>query len=182
MKLIITQPEIESIVRAHVLNTVQLREGADVKIDFTATRGEDGIVATIDIPYMGLGGIPAIAEANAAAAAEAAVDPPAPLPAMTGKPAAAPKRATKANAGSILGGGTIAATEAVKNPEPAAAEAQAETTPETAQDAASEGQAAETDAAPAETPVEAQADAPEATEAAPAPARGPSLFGSFLTR
>lgn len=69
MKLIITQPEIESIVRAHVENTVQLREGAEMKIDFTATRSDDGITATIDIPYMGLGGIPAIIQQQAAAAA-----------------------------------------------------------------------------------------------------------------
>lgn len=60
MKLIITQLEIEAIVRAHVLNTVQLREGADVKIDFTVTRGEDGITATIDIPYMGVSGLPVV--------------------------------------------------------------------------------------------------------------------------
>lgn len=66
MKLIITQPEIEAIVRAYVTDTVQLREDAAMDIEFTATRSEDGITATINIPYMGVTGIPAIAEASEA--------------------------------------------------------------------------------------------------------------------
>lgn len=81
MKLIITQPEIESIVRAHVENTVQLREGAEMKIDFTATRSDDGITATIDIPYLGLGAIPAIVQQNQAASAPTTSAPPAKQPA-----------------------------------------------------------------------------------------------------
>lgn len=157
MKLIITQPEIEAIVRAHVENTVQLREGAEMKIDFTATRSDDGITATIDIPYMGVAGIPAIA-----AAAEAAAATPAPARA----PATRVKQVTKGNASAVLGGGTTPATDTAANPEPVGEEA-----PETAQDAAGD--------APAETAEAAQADAPAA---APAPSRGPSLFGSFLAR
>lgn len=53
MKLIITQPEIAEILRDHVLKNVQLKDGAQIKIDFTATRGDDGITASIDIPYIG---------------------------------------------------------------------------------------------------------------------------------
>lgn len=53
MKLIITQPEISEILRDHVLKNVQLKDGAQIKIDFTATRGDDGITASIDIPYIG---------------------------------------------------------------------------------------------------------------------------------
>lgn len=73
MKLIITQPELEEIVRAHVLSTVQLRDGSNFKIDFTATRGDDGIVTTIDIPYMGLSGIASIAAAKQIEAAQAQI-------------------------------------------------------------------------------------------------------------
>ncbi len=57
MKLIITEVEIAAIVRAHVLNTVQMKDGSDIKIEFSATRGTDGIVATIDIPYLGVSSI-----------------------------------------------------------------------------------------------------------------------------
>jgi hypothetical protein len=63
MKLILTQPEIEQIVRDHVLNTVQLRSGAELQIEFSATRGEAGITATIEIPYIGVSAIPEISRA-----------------------------------------------------------------------------------------------------------------------
>lgn len=101
MKLIITQPEIEAIVRAHVENTVQLREGTEMKIDFTATRSDDGIVATIDIPYMSVAGIPAIAAANEAT-----------------KSLGRTKQAAKGNAAAVLGGGATPATASAANPEP----------------------------------------------------------------
>lgn len=177
MKLIITQPEIEAIVRAHVESTVQIREGSEMKIDFTATRSDDGITATIDIPYMGLAGIPAIADAVAAAGNK---------PTTTDKPPAGPvKRAAKTGlAQSILGGGTSPATDTAKNPEPVAAQAEVVVAPtETAQDAASGDAAAEQGDAPAPAAEAAQDSATDATEAAPAPSRGPSLFGQgFLTR
>ena len=118
MKLIITQPEIEAIVRAHVESTVQLREGAEMKIDFTATRSDDGITATIDIPYLGVAGIPAIADAVAAKDASAAAPANAPKPRAARAAAAAPKPVAAANAGSLLGAGTAAATDAPANPEP----------------------------------------------------------------
>ena len=174
MKLIITQPEIEAIVRAHVESTVQLREGAEMKIDFTATRSDDGITATIDIPYLGVAGIPAIADAIAAKDASAPAPANAPKPRAARAAAASGKPAQGTNAGSLLGAGTTAATDAPANPEPVKDEVA---------DAAAAGDDATTveadDAAPFEpTP------APAAEEAAPAPAaqqgttRGPSLFGN----
>ena len=170
MKLIITQPEIEAIVRAHVENTVQLREGADMKIDFTATRSEDGITATIDIPYLGVAGIPEIAAAVDAKPAAAA-----PAPAV--KTAAKPRGVLKGNAGSLLLGAGSAgpATEAAANPEPVK-DGVAETV------AAGDGAetAADTDAAPFDPADAAVGPATEeaAPAAAPASTRGPSLFGS----
>lgn len=57
MKIIITEPELTQIVRNHVLSTVQLQNGANIQIDFSATRGADGVTASIDIPYVGVTGL-----------------------------------------------------------------------------------------------------------------------------
>lgn len=57
MKIIITEPELTQIVRNHVLSTVQLHNGANIQIDFSATRGTDGVTASIDIPYVGVTGL-----------------------------------------------------------------------------------------------------------------------------
>lgn len=54
MKIIITEPELTQIVRNHVLSTVSMQDGRDIQIDFSATRGADGVTATIDIPYTGV--------------------------------------------------------------------------------------------------------------------------------
>ena len=54
MKIILTQPGIEQILRAHVLNTITLKDGSQPSINFTATRSADGITAEIDIPYIGV--------------------------------------------------------------------------------------------------------------------------------
>lgn len=151
MKLIITQPEIEAIVRAHVENTVQLREGSDMKIDFTATRSEDGITATIDIPYLGVAAIPAITGGA-----------PSPIAAASGgqaKPASPRQRVNKASPVPPT------TTEDVQE----ATDAAQETT-----------EAAEGTTAAPETS-EASQGAQEAAEGVTeAPARGPSLFsGAF---
>lgn len=49
MKITITEVEIREAVRQHILGIIQLKPGATVDIDFTSTRGADGIVATIEI-------------------------------------------------------------------------------------------------------------------------------------
>lgn len=54
MKLILTQQEIEIAIKNHVLANVAISNGSSLTIDFSATRGADGLTATIDIPYMGV--------------------------------------------------------------------------------------------------------------------------------
>lgn len=155
MKLTITQSEIEQIVRAHLTNhTFRLREDSDIEITFSATRGEDGITATIDIPYLGLAGIPEIAEAAPPAASEQAG------PGTPDNAAPAPVRRKRADA--VLGGGTTPATEKPVNP----------TKEEPLIDEEAE------DAAPFEeaTPKEESAPAEEKTSEKPSKDRGPSLF------
>ena len=165
MKLVFTQPEIEQILRAHVNANVTLANGANYSIDFVATRSDDGIVATIEIPYMSVASFPAIADAAAAQ-----VPAPTPLPPPNAKQTA--KQTPKKSASSILGGGLTSATEAVQNPEPVTAATEtAQTAPSDAPDAA---EAPFTDAVDVvvDEASEAAADAPAAS------VRGPSLFGN----
>lgn len=193
MKLILTQPEIEAILRAHVNATVQLTSGSDYNIEFTATRSDSGMTATIDIPYMGVASIPAIVSANnSSSAPEAATPvPDAPTPRGPGRPkgsknatsllggaASAPTpvavaAAQSTTAGSLLGGGLIPASQPIQNPAPVEADQAEEAEAEEAE--AEEAQeATETAAEPA-----AETSAPVApAEPAPAPKKSPSLFGN----
>lgn len=157
MKLIITQPEIESIVRAHVENTVQLREGAEMKIDFTATRSDDGITATIDIPYLGLGGIPAIAQQQADAAAASA-------PAGPTKRAPRGRGTTSISPGVTKEDGETADAEGIYTPEDAPFPTD---TPEPASEPAAD---APQDAQEPAAPVNSDSGTP----------RSPSLFSGFM--
>jgi hypothetical protein len=184
MKLILTQPEIEAILRAHVNSTVQLTSGSDYTIEFTATRSDSGMTATIDIPYMGVSSIPAIVSAGQAPApaetTPAVITPDTPVRRGPGRPkgsgnvtnlltggTAAPATTPAAN---LLGGGTTPATGSILNPTPVEeAPAEAE---EPEQEEAQEATETAQEAAPAETQAE------PAPEAQPAPKRGPSLFGN----
>lgn len=86
MKLILTQAEIEQILRDHILQTVTLVNGSDFTIDFVATRGDAGVTATVDIPYLGLASLPAItAEAEPTPAPAAPVKRAAPIAAAPTK-------------------------------------------------------------------------------------------------
>ena len=49
MQIIIVQHEIESAVKAYVLSQLNVKEGQRIDVSFAATRGEDGLKATIDI-------------------------------------------------------------------------------------------------------------------------------------
>ena len=49
MQIIIVQHEIESAVKAYVLSQLNVKDGHRVDVSFAATRGEDGLKATIDI-------------------------------------------------------------------------------------------------------------------------------------
>jgi hypothetical protein len=166
MKLIFTQPEIEQILRAHVNANVTLATGSDYTIDFVATRSDDGITATIEIPYMSVTSFPAIANA----AGPTPVTPVVTAATATVAKTAA-KQTPKKSASSILGGGLTPATEPAQNPEPVTAEA----TP----DAAANPAAPDAADAPFAGAVDvAEAEAGDAAEAPAAPVRGPSLFGN----
>lgn len=49
MQIIIVQSEIETAIRNHILSLIDIKEGARIDIDLSATRGADGFKATIDI-------------------------------------------------------------------------------------------------------------------------------------
>lgn len=159
MKIILTQQEIEAAITAHVLSTISVREGTDLKIDFTATRSTDGITATIDIPYMGVSSIdlPMTAPVTAEAPSTEGAGTKATLPVKPKAPAAKPK-------GGIFGG--------LPSPAPVADNA-ADTAAETGDNA----EQAAVDNAEAEQASDA-ADAAATETAATAPAAGKSLFGT----
>lgn len=49
LKISLVQTEIEEAVRAHIRSMISVREGMDINMVFSATRGEDGLTAAIDI-------------------------------------------------------------------------------------------------------------------------------------
>lgn len=49
MKIQIVQSEIEEAVRDFIQKKIAVREDQEISMDFTATRGEDGLIANIDI-------------------------------------------------------------------------------------------------------------------------------------
>ena len=49
MKITIGQSEIESAVKTYILSIMTLAEGANIYVDFSATRGPDGLTANINI-------------------------------------------------------------------------------------------------------------------------------------
>lgn len=49
MKITIVQREIEEAVRSYIHSQIAVKEGMEITMDFTATRGEDGLTAAIDI-------------------------------------------------------------------------------------------------------------------------------------
>lgn len=69
MQIIIVQSEIETAIRNHILAQINVREGMQINIDLSATRGADGFRATIDIVP---NGTPAASNAPAPSAAPAA--------------------------------------------------------------------------------------------------------------
>lgn len=49
MKITIVQREIEEAVRDYINKQIAVQEGMEITMDFTATRGDDGLTAAIDI-------------------------------------------------------------------------------------------------------------------------------------
>lgn len=96
MKITIIQPEIEEAMRNHVRSIIAVKEGHDIHMTFSATRGEDGLTAFIDI-------VPSTSQVQAPAQVQAAPAAPAPAPAPavepTPEPAAAPAPRARATRG-----------------------------------------------------------------------------------
>ena len=49
MKITIGQSEIEAAVKTYILSIMTLAEGANIDVDFSATRGPDGLAANINV-------------------------------------------------------------------------------------------------------------------------------------
>lgn len=126
MKIIINQSEIEDAIKAHVGGLVSVREGTDIGITFASTRGEDGIVATIDINYLATTRIAEIADA--VQTADTTLPPQRVTTVAAG---AAPDKSTKTPGRTKTAADKKSIFEDVKNPEAAsttATEAKTKTT------------------------------------------------------
>ena len=89
MKLTLTQRDIEAAIKAYVNSLLTMNSGTDMEIAFTATRGTDGLIAEIDINYMGLTSLNTEAPA------------PVPQPAPNRGAPAAPRASRKASESSM---------------------------------------------------------------------------------
>lgn len=76
MQITLVQHEIEDAVKAYVLNTLAVSENQPVNVEFKATRGEEGIIATLTIAKSPSSSVEALAQFKASA-----ITPP--LPATT---------------------------------------------------------------------------------------------------
>lgn len=172
MQIRIVQTEIEEAIRNHILSQIMVREGVDIAITLSATRGEEGFVATIDITNPTGGNVASTATAQTTAPVSAAV---AASPTATTAPAAdtpvtAPakpvtiRKAAKPIEASVAGlsPSTNEPAEAVGDtmPPPFDVDEQTSTTEN--------------------APVAAAEPATEAP-ATPAPPKGRSLFGGLTT-
>lgn len=61
MKLTLSQQELEQAVRNYVTGMISLQANTDITIDFKAGRGENGVTAEVDINYLAVTSIPAVA-------------------------------------------------------------------------------------------------------------------------
>ena len=110
MKITLNQNEIKAAVLAHVLSQIQVKDPSKIEISFTATRGEEGIIANIDIPYVGLSAIAGLEDAVVSADTTTKVETPKAVEAAVAK------------TGKISGGSRPPGP--AKNPQPVAKAAQ----------------------------------------------------------
>lgn len=61
MKILLSQNEIEQAVREFVGKGVSLANGAEMTVEFSMGRGDNGLTAAIDVPYMGVSSLPVTA-------------------------------------------------------------------------------------------------------------------------
>ena len=78
MKLTLTENEIDEALTQYVFNTISLREGTEINISYTASRGERGLTAEIDINYLNVDSINLKPSENRTQAVEEDVVPEAP--------------------------------------------------------------------------------------------------------
>lgn len=111
MQITLVQSEIEQAIKDYIHSQIKVRDGMEIKIDLSATRGADGFKATIDI-----------VESNAASPAPAAVVDPVktaapvkstPMAAVVKEAAQAPAEQQPQEAASQAAASTEAATNAV---------------------------------------------------------------------
>jgi hypothetical protein len=170
MKITIVQTEIETAIRNYIGEMFTIREGMQIDIDLSATRGPEGFIANINVvPRTGetdqTGGAVSTSTTTATTATSTSG------PATTDKTDAPAARAPKTTTRVPKADPVVAAS-----PEPAP-----ETAPETA--AAAEEQVVDQGQGQAEAQVETAAETGEATAtvetAAPAGSAGKSLFGGL---
>lgn len=69
MKIQLSQDEIAQAVRDYVSKGVTLAGNTQMAVDFSMGRGDNGLSATIDVPYMGVSSLPVTPAMTAAAPA-----------------------------------------------------------------------------------------------------------------
>lgn len=53
MQITLIESEIKQAIKLYLQNNIGLSEKKDIKVDFTATRGAEGLKASIDVPTEG---------------------------------------------------------------------------------------------------------------------------------
>lgn len=91
MKITLVESEIREAIQAYVLGHFNIKEGMQISMEFTATRGSDGLTASIDISKVadGVQSGPMTQAASVVAVPVPAAPVPAPVPAPK-PPVAAP--------------------------------------------------------------------------------------------
>ena len=83
MKITLVESEIREAIQAYVLGHFNIKEGMQISMEFTATRGSDGLTASIDISKVadGVQSGPMTQAASVVAVPVPAAPVPAPVPA-----------------------------------------------------------------------------------------------------
>jgi hypothetical protein len=162
MKIIITQAEIEEAIRDRILKQITVKDDMEITVDLSATRGDTGFTAAIDIiPKGTTAAAPAAKAAPVAAQAAQPAEPikePAVTPVTTPTMAAAsatgeaPKRRGRPSKAEVAAREAAAAAATAQEAEPAVEEAAEE---------APVAETAEEPVAAVEESVEAEATATE---------------------
>ena len=58
MRIHLNQTEIEAAIHASLSTQITVENLSDITIDFTAGRGDNGLTATLEVPYLGVTSLP----------------------------------------------------------------------------------------------------------------------------